>query len=163
MSESHFEPNEENGDQRMQILQQVNNGPVLQQMSGSSDSMKDYGGPNSQFCSATMGGRCQFDKNSADPNKCKRCGVVKNFGSNDDAAPVVQQISSNSGGFPVQQIVNDGPVVQQMTGGPDSMKDYGGPNSRFCSATMGGSCTFNLNSDEPNKCTRCGVVKNFVE
>jgi hypothetical protein len=155
-----------------------------QRMDGG-DSMAGYGGPDSRFCSATMGGECTFLEGT---RTCARCGVNKNEGADDgeQAVAVEQQIESD--GF-VQQQVDDGPgfmeqrierepqqqqqqqqllltarlsrgpaqVMQRLNAGGYSMAGYGGVDSPFCGATKGGECTFAAGT---RTCMRCGVTKN---
>ena len=94
----------------------------------------------------------------ADQNEAQSAAeqqVVEQSIDNDAGAPFLEQRISDG---PIQQRLDAGPVQQVMVG--NSMEVYGGPDSPYCSATMGGSCSFDPQSDTPRKCTRCGVTKN---
>ena len=56
----------------------------------------------------------------------------------EDSGPVQMMQQIDSGPVQMMQQMDSGPV-QQMDGG---MENYGGAGNRFCSATMGGSCSF---------------------
>merc|ERR1712166_1669115 len=72
----------------------------------------------------------------------------------EDNGPVQMQQQMDSGPVQMMQQMDSGPV-QQMDGG---MENYGGAGNRFCSATMGGSCSFQ--GDGPDaKCSSCQMTR----
>mmetsp|Transcript_2677 Transcript_2677/g.7355 ORF Transcript_2677/g.7355 Transcript_2677/m.7355 type:complete len:103 (+) Transcript_2677:74-382(+) len=66
--------------------------------------------------------------------------------------PILQSVS---GGGPVQQSVSGGAYIVGPDGGRDdhTMRNY---SAYYCSATMGGQCSF---KNGKGKCKRCGMTK----
>jgi len=95
-----------------------------------------------KFCSATMGGRCNYDNNGI----CKRCKEPKD-------APVATDNDNNDGeqaqfAMAMPAASSGHFVEQRMIFGP----------SKFCTGTKGGVCQY-PNDDENQPCIRCGKTR----
>merc|ERR1712086_53372 len=74
--------------------------------------------------------------------------------AHDDVAQPAPVAAVPAAPVPAEATPDPGPV-QQMDGG---MENYGGAGNRFCSATMGGSCSFQ--GDGPDaKCSSCQMTR----
>ena len=91
------------------------------------DAMANY---SDRYCSATKGGQCSYKGNS---RTCTRCHETK-------GPPQVQQCE--------QYITGPGGRRDD-----DAMANY---SDRYCSATMGGQCSYKGNS---RTCTLCHETK----